>query len=162
MPKVFIALGSNLGDAEALFRQAMKALRVVGENLVHSSLYLSRPYGLAAQPDFTNAVLSMETSLSPLELLDELQKVEASAGKVFVQKNGPRTLDLDLIFYEQEILASPNLTIPHPRAHERDFVLLPLAEIAPSFVHPTERKTVLELSKHLQETFVYQVKKTSL
>lgn len=130
-----IALGANLGDAQAAVRQALQDLGTLSSTRVlrASSLYRSAP--LQAQgPDFINAVALVQTGLTAPDLLDALQDLEALAGRERPYVNAPRTLDLDLLWYGQGRIASPRLTLPHPRMAERAFVLLPLAEIAPQCV----------------------------
>lgn len=130
-----VALGANLGDARAMVQQALQNLATLdGTRLVRtSSLYRTAPYE-ALGPDFINAVAVIETQLSPLDLLHALQKMELDQGRQRPYKNAPRTLDLDLIFHGDEELATPELTLPHPRWQERAFVLVPLAEICPERV----------------------------
>ena len=135
MAQAFIALGANLGDAQASVRQALAALEQLPHTSViqASSLYKTAPYE-AQGPDFINAVAWVQTTLSPLDLLHALQALETRQGRERPYKNAPRTLDLDLIFYDKVVLSTPELTLPHPRWQERAFVLHPLAEIAPERV----------------------------
>ncbi|MDN0074062.1 2-amino-4-hydroxy-6-hydroxymethyldihydropteridine diphosphokinase [Crenobacter sp. SG2303] len=133
MSRAFIALGSNL---EAPAEQVRAALAALAENdgvrLVRaSSLYRTAPVGYLDQPDFINAVAELDTSLSPHQLLDTLMEVETRFGRVRTFRNAPRVLDLDVLLYEGVTLDDERLTVPHPRMHERAFVLVPLAEIAP-------------------------------
>ena len=134
----FIALGSNLRDREAQVRAGFEALAMLPQTRLArvSSLYRSSPVGYLDQPDFINAVAEIETALTPHALLEELFKIERSAGRVRDFPNGPRTLDLDLLLYEDFVCEGPALTLPHPRMHERAFVLAPLAEIAPQLQIP--------------------------
>jgi 2-amino-4-hydroxy-6-hydroxymethyldihydropteridine diphosphokinase len=135
MAQAFIALGANLGDAQASVRQALAELEQLPHTSViqASSLYKTAPYE-AQGPDFINAVAWVQTTLSPLDLLHALQALETRQGRERPYKNAPRTLDLDLIFYDKVVLSTPELTLPHPRWQERAFVLHPLAEIAPERV----------------------------
>ena len=135
MAQAFIALGANLGDAPASVRQALAELEQLPHTSViqASSLYKTAPYE-AQGPDFINAVAWVQTTLSPLDLLHALQALETRQGRERPYKNAPRTLDLDLIFYDKVVLSTPELTLPHPRWQERAFVLHPLAEIAPERV----------------------------
>ncbi len=130
-----VALGANLGDAVATVQQALRDVAGLPETqlLEASSLYRSTPYE-AQGPDFINAVALVQTQLSPLALLHALQALELQSGRERPYKNAPRTLDLDLIFYGYVTFAMPELTLPHPRWHERAFVLLPLAEVWPERV----------------------------
>lgn len=135
---VYIALGSNLGDPRAQVEHGFDALAALPGTLViaRSQLYRTPPWGVLEQPDFINAVARLETALPPRELLAALQMIESSAGRVRGVQNGPRTLDLDLLLYGNQIIAEPGLVIPHPRLHERAFVLLPLVDIAPELEIP--------------------------
>lgn len=132
-----VAVGANLGDAQASVRQALHDVAALPRSrLVRaSSLYRSAPYE-AAGPDFINAVVCIETELSPHELLQALQALEARSGRERPYKNAPRTLDLDVIFHGDQVLNTATLTLPHPRWQERAFVLMPLAEICPARVSP--------------------------
>lgn len=128
----FIALGANLGDRPAAVRAAISAIAALPHTHVvrRSSLYLSTPVD-AGGPDYINAVVEVETALRPLELLHALQAIEAAAGRARSIKNAPRLLDLDLLMHGDAVHCTAELTLPHPRMHERAFVLIPLAEIAP-------------------------------
>nr|MBL8410275.1 2-amino-4-hydroxy-6-hydroxymethyldihydropteridine diphosphokinase [Dechloromonas sp.] len=138
MNTAFIALGANLGDPAATLRAAFGALANLPESrLVHcSSLYRTAPVGILDQPEFVNAVAQLATTLPPETLLDGLLEIEQRFGRVRAEKNGPRTLDLDLLLYNDQFVDLPRLTLPHPRLHLRAFVLQPLAEIAPDLVIP--------------------------
>ena len=131
----YIGLGANLGDAPAALRAAIQALAALpGTQLLQcSALYRSAPVD-ATGPDFYNAVAALRTSLPPQELLAALQSIEAAAGRERPYRNAPRTLDLDILLFDGLAIDTPTLTVPHPRMHERAFVLLPLAEIAPARV----------------------------
>src|SRR5438132_5073026 len=135
--KAYIALGSNLGDRQALLEQALKALREHPAVAVLrvSSVFETEPVGgPAGQGRYLNAAAELETSLAAEELLQALLNVEARLGRVRAERFGPRTIDLDLLLYGTLTCESPQLTLPHPRMHEREFVLRPLAEIAPQLV----------------------------
>ena len=138
MNTAYVALGANIGDPTATVLAAFAALaNLTDSRVVHtSSLYRTAPVGLTNQPDFINAVAMLETGLAPEELLDALLDLEARFGRVRRDRNGPRTLDLDLLLYNDIELDLPRLTLPHPRLHLRAFVLHPLAEIAPGLVIP--------------------------
>jgi 2-amino-4-hydroxy-6-hydroxymethyldihydropteridine diphosphokinase len=128
----FIGLGANLGDPQAQVRRAVAALGELPRTrlLASSSLYRSAPVNVAAQPDFINAVAKIETGLGARELLEELLTAEARFGRERPFPGAPRTLDLDLLLYGDRVIEEPGLVVPHPRMHERAFVLMPLAEIA--------------------------------
>ena len=138
MSITYIALGANLGDPATTVRAAFGALANLPESRVlHcSSLYRTAPVGLADQPEFINAVAKLETTLAPEALLDALHEIEQRFGRVRAERNGPRTLDLDLLLYDDQFIDLPRLTLPHPRLHLRAFVLQPLAEIAPDLAIP--------------------------
>jgi len=133
-----IGLGGNLGDPENSVRQAIAALaELTGVQLLAvSSLYRSAPLGHVGQPDFVNAVARISTGLSPQSLLAALLAIEHRFGRERSYPNAPRTLDLDLLLYDAQRIAEPGLALPHPRMHERAFVLAPLVEIAPDCVIP--------------------------
>lgn len=134
----FIALGSNLGDPESRVRQGIAALAELplARLLAASSLYRSAALGHADQPDFVNAVAQISTGLAPQALLAALLAVEKRFGRERSFANAPRTLDLDLLLYDEQRIDEPGLAVPHPRMHERAFVLAPLVEIAPDCVIP--------------------------
>ncbi len=138
MNVAYVALGANLGDPATTVRAALGALANLPESRVvrSSSLYRTKPVGIADQPEFVNAVAQLETTLRPEALLDQLLDVEQRFGRIRAEKNGPRTLDLDLLLYDDQFLELPRLTLPHPRLHLRAFVLQPLAEIAPNLIIP--------------------------
>lgn len=142
MTTAFIALGANLDDPAAQVRAGFEAIARLPETTLtqQSSLYRSAPVGeVTDQPDFINAVCAVKTALAPEALLQALHNIESRAGRARgadVAPGGPRTLDLDLLLYGDLVLQTPPLTLPHPRLHERAFVLYPLAEIAPGLVVP--------------------------
>ena len=138
MNTAYVALGANLGNPTAAVLAAFAALANLPESRVArcSSLYRTAPVGILSQPDFVNAVAVLETTLAPEALLDALLDIEARFGRVRRERNGPRTLDLDLLLYDDIELDLPRLTLPHPRLHLRAFVLLPLAEVAPELAIP--------------------------
>ena len=131
----YVAIGANLGDARQTVRQAIEALNALPQSRVtaQSSLYRTAPHE-ATGPDFINAVVALETSLEPLALLAELQAAELRAGRERPYRHAPRTLDLDLLSFGDQVIDTPTLTLPHPRMRQRAFVLVPLAEIAPDQV----------------------------
>lgn len=150
MSFAYIALGSNLGDKEKNLRRALLLLTQQGVEIVRVSSFLStEPYGVTDQPQFLNAVACVRTSLAPLALLDVLLATELAMGRVRLRHWGERNIDLDLLLYEDVVLDTPRLRLPHPDMQNRDFVLLPLAEIAPELKHPTLEKTIYELKENL-------------
>ena len=134
----FIALGSNLRDPEWQVRQAIREIDEIAETALVkiSSLYQTAPVGMIDQPPFVNAVVQIETTLSPHDLLSALTEVEHSHGRVRGEKNGPRTLDLDILLFNEWTIEDERLVTPHPRMHERTFVLVPLLEVAPEVYIP--------------------------
>lgn len=150
MAIAYIALGSNLGNKEKNLRRALLLLTQQGVEVVRVSSFLStEPYGVTDQPQFLNAVACVRTSLAPLALLDVLLATELAMGRVRLRHWGERNIDLDLLLYEDVVLDLPRLHLPHSDMQNRDFVLLPLAEIAPELKHPTLQKTIWELKKDL-------------
>ena len=147
MPEAAIALGSNLGDRSGFLQGAIERIGQLGRVKAVSRLADTEPVGYLDQPKFLNAVSLLETDLSPTDLMRALLRIEVGMGRVRegVPAKGPRTIDLDLIFYGSIVLSTPELTLPHPAMHERGFVLGPLAEIAPEWRHPVLRRTVAEL-----------------
>ena len=135
--RVFVGLGANQGDTRATLASALKALdcHPAIERVATSSVYRTAPVD-AAGPDYLNAVVELRTTLEPLDLLKALQAIEADHGRLRPYPNAPRTLDLDLLLFGQRELDDPALTLPHPRLHQRAFVLEPLAEIAPDLMQP--------------------------
>ena len=138
MNKVYIALGSNLANPQAQLTAALQALNALADSRLTavSSFYQSQPLGPQDQPDYVNAVACLETSLAPLALLDELQRIEHEQGRVRLRRWGERTLDLDILLYGNEIIQNERLTIPHYDMHNREFVIVPLFEIASDLVLP--------------------------
>ena len=154
----YVGLGANMGEPRRQLEQALRELDEVRLTRVmsRSSLYRSAPLGYADQPDFVNAVAQLETRLPAKELLAELQAIEARHGRERSYANAPRTLDLDLLLFGEELVSEPDLTVPHPRMHERAFVLLPLLEIAPDAAIPGRGKASA-LLQHLGSQTVERI-----
>jgi 2-amino-4-hydroxy-6-hydroxymethyldihydropteridine diphosphokinase len=151
--RAFIGLGSNQGDRLLLLRRAVRLLGAAAEIEVRacSSVYRTAPLGpILDQPEFLNAVCEISTSLAPRALLGRLLSIEAELGRRREQPGGPRTMDLDLLLYEDLILDEPDLTVPHPRLAERAFVVMPLAEIAPDLRHPASGEPVSSIRERLR------------
>ena len=148
----YISLGSNIGDREGHMRFAVSELeKARGCRVARVSGFIdTAPYGFKEQDDFLNGCLELETILSAHELLDLLHDIENKAGRVREERWGPRTLDLDIIFYDDSIISDDKLRVPHADMRNRDFVLKPLSEIAPDMLHPVYRKTVSELMDELK------------
>ncbi len=146
MPDVFLGIGGNLGDREANMRRAVELLRPSFSALRASALYETPPWGDPDQPRFLNAVLRGETTLEPLDLLDELQRIEAVLGRLRAARRwGPRPIDIDILLYGREVIDLPRLQVPHPRLRERGFVLRPLADLAAGLVLPPDGAIAGEL-----------------
>jgi 2-amino-4-hydroxy-6-hydroxymethyldihydropteridine diphosphokinase len=142
---VYLALGSNLGDRLANLKQAIDALTPQMEVKAKSSVYETPPWGFEDQPKFLNQVVKAKTYLDPQPLLKHLKRLEVALGRQASFPNGPRLIDMDILFYDDLILNTSSLIIPHPRLHERGFVLLPLMELSPDLVHPLNKKSVREM-----------------
>lgn len=159
MSQAFVALGGNLDDPASLIRTVFSELdQLPGCRLLRtSSLYRTAPVGYDFQPDFINAVVLLETTCSPRALLMELLAMETRHGRVRSIRNGPRTLDLDILLYDNLILDDANLTLPHPRMHMRPFVLVPLLEIAPDCVIPLRGPAVSMLTALADQDDIWRV-----
>jgi 2-amino-4-hydroxy-6-hydroxymethyldihydropteridine diphosphokinase len=147
----FLGLGSNLGDREANLREAVQRLEAAEIRVLRrSSLYETAPQDLLDQPWFLNAVVELETSLFPLQLLASIRHIERDMGRRRITPKGPRNIDIDILFYGRTVIATAELEVPHPRMAQRRFVLEPLAEIAPEFRHPLTGKTASEMLAKLE------------
>ncbi|SHF29047.1 2-amino-4-hydroxy-6-hydroxymethyldihydropteridine diphosphokinase [Caloramator proteoclasticus] len=146
MNRVFIAFGSNIGDR---YETIKRAFELIEENemkiIKKSSIYETEPYGYKQQPPFINGVILVETELSCRDVLQRLLKIEKQLGRERIIRWGPRTIDLDIIFYNNEVYNEEDLKVPHPDMHNREFVLKPLCDIEPDFVHPLLNKSVKEM-----------------
>ena len=151
METVYISIGSNLGNREKSCRLAIEGISEFAKVSAVSSMYETEPVGYEEQPIFINCAIEIETDLSPHKLLDKLHSIENRLGRVREIKWGPRIIDLDIIFYGNEVVNDPDLTIPHPEAHKRRFVLEPLDEIAPTLEHPVLRQSIRELLASLRD-----------
>jgi 2-amino-4-hydroxy-6-hydroxymethyldihydropteridine diphosphokinase len=152
---VYLALGTNLGDRLANLRAAIDALLPEIRVIAESNIYETPPWGVEDQPAFLNMAVKCETALEPESFLKRLKQIEVQIGRVESFRWGPRLIDMDILFYDDLVLESESLTIPHPRLHERAFVLVPLAEIASGFIHPVLKKTVKELARNVDITGIH-------
>lgn len=143
--RVYLSLGSNVGDRRANLETAIAALGALGEVAARSSFYETEPVEFTAQPWFLNCALVLETTKMPRQLLKMLLDLERKMGRRRTLNKGPRTIDIDILLFGRSIVDAEGLTIPHPALHERRFVLEPLAEVAPGVLHPVLKKTVEEL-----------------
>ncbi len=151
--EVYVSIGSNLGDRFNYCRRAIELLRAAGglEVFAVSSAYLTEPVGYLDQPDFVNLVVGLRTKLEVYQVYRHCKFIEAELGRVSTIRWGPRVVDLDLLLFGDDVIDLSDLTVPHPRMHERRFVLEPLIEIAPDAYHPVLRKTAAEMLSALDE-----------
>jgi len=154
---VFIGLGTNLGDREENLARALEDIKKIIQIETLSSIYETQPVDYEDQDWFLNMVIKGATNLSAMQLLPKLQAIEAEMGRTRIIKNGPRIIDLDILFYSNEIIVSDDLRVPHPEIQNRHFVLRPLHEIAPDFIHPGLHKNISNLFNNLRQD--KQVKK---
>ena len=154
-----IALGSNLGNSIYNLSCAIKELRKFGYISKIADVYISEPYGYKHQDNFYNTAVLLKTNKQPLELINIISQIEKKLKKNKRIINGPRNIDIDIIFYGKNKYFFSNLIIPHPRAKDRDFVLLPILDINPFIQHPTEKKSIRTLSAKLQKKYI--IKKLS-
>jgi 2-amino-4-hydroxy-6-hydroxymethyldihydropteridine diphosphokinase len=153
MPTVYLSFGSNVGDREANLRAAIAALPLTGVGVKQvSSIYETEPVDYLDQPWFLNCVVEAETNLQAPALLEALRAIESQLGNKKEFRNGPRKIDLDILLYGAETIATPDLEIPHPRMLGRRFVLVPLAELAPNFQHPSWPATTAVLLERLTDS----------
>ena len=151
---IYLSIGSNVGDRLLNLQNAVTSLAPKVQSVLQSSIYETGPWGYADQPAFLNQAVKAETYLDPNDLLVLLKEIEVSMGRQETFRFGPRLIDLDILFYDELVLDTPKLTIPHPRIAERAFVLIPLAEIAPDLCHPIFKKTIQELKTPLDTSSI--------
>ena len=155
----YIALGTNVGNYINNFSNAILELKKIGQVIKMANIYTSKPYGYLKQNFFYNSMVCLKSEMLPSQLINKIQLAERKLQKNKRIINGPRKIDLDIIFSDQKVFKNNNLIIPHPRAQERDFVLYPLLDINPFFRHPVSKLTVKQLIEQLKDTYI--VKKLS-
>ncbi len=144
--KVVLSLGGNIGNVKQVFKDAVVCIeKDVGFIIQCSSLYKTKAWGVENQPDFFNQVIVLESSKIALEILKKCLKIESQLGRVRKEKWHERIIDIDVLFYNDELINSKELIVPHPFLHERNFILYPLAELMPNFIHPSIKKSIKEL-----------------
>lgn len=151
MPLAVLGLGSNQAGPKEQLDRAVEALAALGQVKEVAPYIVSKPEGYDAQPDFVNTVLLLSTPYRPVDLLRKLKELEKKLGRVTTFKNGPRVIDLDILFYDDQVIFDTDvmLFVPHPRLHEREFVLKPLSYLLPDFVHPKLGKSITNLYREL-------------
>ena len=149
----YIGIGSNIGNKARTCQKAIAEILKANHHklLAQSSLFKTQPVGYTSQDWFVNGVIKIETELEPLDLLRMLKAIESRMGRAKTVRWGPRVIDLDILFFDEEVIKSEEVQIPHPSLHERQFVLIPLAEIDRNLIHPGLKKTVRELLEALKE-----------
>jgi 2-amino-4-hydroxy-6-hydroxymethyldihydropteridine diphosphokinase len=155
MIDVFLLLGSNLGDRQAFLQKAIDHVEAeIAPVIKQSSVYETQSWGKSDAPDYLNQVIQLSTNLSAQEVLKRILDIEKVLGRTREEKWGSRTIDIDILFYGQDVIAEPDLNVPHPELHNRMFTLAPLSEIAPDFIHPTLNKNVFELKNKLKDNLI--------
>jgi len=154
---VYLALGSNLGQRQKNLSRALRNIATELDILKYSSIYETPPWGVTEQPRFLNQVIQGTTVLPPHALLDFLKKIERKMGRVETVRFGPRVIDLDILLYGERLVNTPRLQIPHPRMHERAFVLVPLVEIEPTLVIPGQQQTITDLLRGLDQNGITRI-----
>lgn len=145
MATIYLALGSNVGDSKDHIQQAVKLLELSVQNIQQAPVYKSKAVGYTDQPDFLNTALQGQTTLSPEDLLALIKTIEEKLGRQNRFRWGPREIDIDIIFYDNQVSESPNLTLPHPEFRSRDFVLQPLYDLNPGMTDPVSDQTITQL-----------------
>lgn len=151
MNKVYVAFGTNIGDKINNIEKALKFMEDRGLKITKkSSIHSTEPYGYTDQPEFLNGVVEAETDLNPRQVLETLLQIEKDMGRIREFKWGPRNIDLDIILFNDYVIDEEDLKIPHPDMHNREFVLKPLSEIAPEYIHPIIKKSIKQLLEELK------------
>ena len=152
--RVFLALGSNVGNWKVNFNNCLKQLNIIGKLKAIGNIYVSKTYGYEAQNNFYNTAIELQTALEPIQLMKKIQIIENRLHKNKIIINGPRRIDIDIIFFNSLKLNLDNLVIPHPRAIKRDFVIYPLCDIDPFFRHPVEKKSLKKIKNEIKEYYI--------
>ncbi len=142
---IYLGLGTNIGDRVENFKNALESLSPAVKIKARSSIYQTPPWGFEDQAEFLNMVVQAQTMLEPEHLLKHIKEIEVQLGRTPTFRNGPRLIDIDILFYKDLVLDTPDLTIPHPRVHERSFMLVPLNDIASDLQHPIKKQTITQL-----------------
>jgi 2-amino-4-hydroxy-6-hydroxymethyldihydropteridine diphosphokinase len=155
MNDVYLLIGGNIGDRMYFLNESMKKIgHLCGEIIQKTSVYETEAWGKTNQSSFLNQILRIDTALTPHELLKKLLEIEQSFGRVRTEKNGARTIDIDILYYNDAIISDPTLIIPHPRIADRKFVLIPMAEIAIDHVDPVHKISIKELLTNCQDNLL--------
>ncbi len=158
MNTVYLSLGANIGDVKETLQKAIQSIeRKLNAHAVTSSFYQTKAWGKTDQNDFINCCISIQTAIPPIDLLAITQSIEEELGRVRKEHWGPRLIDIDILFYETLVVETPTLKIPHPYIQNRNFVLTPLNEIAPTFVHPTLHRTISHLLEECSDNSMIQL-----
>ena len=152
--KAFLALGSNVGNWKVNFNHCLIEIQKIGQLIAIGNIYVSKPYGFREQNNFYNTVIELNINFTPIQLIKKLKLIEKKLHKNKAFTNGPRRIDIDIIFFNSLEFNKDNLIIPHPKAKSRDFVIFPLCDINPFFTHPIEKKSIKKLKKELQEKYI--------
>jgi 2-amino-4-hydroxy-6-hydroxymethyldihydropteridine diphosphokinase len=155
MINVFLLLGSNLGNRELYLQKAINLIELdIAPVTKRSAIYLTQSWGKTDEPDYLNQVIEIQTTLNAQGVLDKVLAIEIILGRQRQVKWGSRTIDIDILFYGDEVINQPGLVVPHPELHKRRFTLVPLAQIAPKFVHPVLKKDISQLKNELIDDLV--------
>lgn len=155
MFKVFLLVGTNLGDRHDYLQRAIGQIgQLIGPIITLSSVYETQAWGKTDQPDYLNQVVIAQTNLQPHEVLKHILQIELNLGRKREEKWGARTIDIDILFYDEIVLNDPDLIIPHPQLQNRRFTLEPLAEVAPELIHPVLKQNMLYLKNNLQDCLI--------
>ena len=149
MNLVYLSIGTNLGNKIENLKNAISRLSSIVTINSISSVYETEPLNVQKQDNFLNIAIEVQTNFPPLELIEKLKKIESEMGRVLSESNKPRIIDIDIIFYNSIILDEVRIQVPHPRAHKRAFVIFPIMDLNPAFVHPILNKSLMEISKNL-------------